>query len=159
MASRDQMPEPFVKRRRTLSYVKESALVALFGDPDRRFGAIRSLIGGLTATELRHTCPTEGAVDALLEGLSDSSPQIRWWCVQLLDHLPDNRAIEALVPVLDDPVPRVRRNAAHALGCVACKPAWSGELPNTAIGKLQALAESDPNQKVRAEAKRALQCR
>jgi HEAT repeat protein len=153
------MPEPFVKRRRTLSEVKESALVALFADPDRRFGAIRSLIGGFTATELRRACPTEAAVDALIEGLSESNPQIRWWCVQLLDHLPDNRAIEALVPVLDDPVPRVRRNAAHALGCIACKPAWSGELPNIAIGKLQALAASDTNQKVRAEANRALQCR
>ena len=34
----------------------------------------------------------------------------------------------AIVPVLDDPVPRVRRNAADALGCVACKPTWNGRL-------------------------------
>jgi vesicle coat complex subunit len=138
--------------------VNESALVALFADPACRFGAIRSLVGGLTATELRHARPTEAAIQALIEGLSDPNPQIRWWCVQLLDHLPDDRSVEALVPVLDDPVPRVRRNAAHALGCIACKPNWSGELPNTALAKLHALAERDPNPKVRAEATLALKC-
>ena len=132
--------------------------VALFADSNRRPGAIRALVGGLTATELRRARPTEAAVAALIGGLSDRNPRIRWWCVQLLDHLPDNRAIDALVPVLDDPVPRVRRNAAHALGCIACKPVWSGELPSTAIAWLEALAESDPNQKVRAEARLALQC-
>lgn len=139
--------------------MNESALVSLFADPDRRLAAIRSLVGGLTATELRHALPTEDATHALIEGLSDSNPQIRWWCVQLLDHLPDDRTLEALVPVLDDPVPRVRRNAAHALGCIACKPTWSGEVPDVALVKLQALAESDPNQKVRAEARLALTCR
>jgi HEAT repeat protein len=139
--------------------VNESALVALFADPDRRFGAIRSLVGGLTATELRHALPSEHAILALIEGLSDPNPRIRWWCVQLLDHLPDDRAVEALVPILDDPVPRVRRNAAHALGCIACKPTWSGELPDIALSRLRALAEGDPNEKVRAEASLALRCR
>jgi HEAT repeat protein len=136
--------------------VNESGLVSLFADPVRRIAAIRSLVGGVTATELRHVVPTEDAIQALIEGLSDSNPQIRWWCVQLLDHLPDERALDALVPILDDPVPRVRRNAAHALGCIACKPTWSGELPAEALVRLQARAASDPNQKVRAEASFAL---
>ena len=138
--------------------MNESALVALFADPDRRLAAIRSLVGGLTATELRRVSPTEAAIQALIDGLSDPNPQIRWWCVQLLDHLPDDRAIEALVPVLDDAVPRVRRNAAHALGCIACKPSWRGELPNRALARLHSMADTDPNQKVRAEADRAFKC-
>ena len=139
--------------------MNESALVARFANPARRLGAIRSLVGGVTATELRDACPSEPARQALRDGLSDTNPQIRWWCVQLLDHLPDDRTIDALVPVLDDPVPRVRRNAAHALGCNACKPNWSGELAEIALARLQALADNDPNRKVRAEAILALRRR
>jgi hypothetical protein len=138
--------------------VNESACVALFADPDRRLGAIRWLVGGLTATELRRARPTDAAIAALISGLSDPNPRIRWWCGQLLDHVPDDRAIAALVPVLDDPVARVRRNGAHALGCIACKPAWSGELPDAAIATLQKLAEGDANPKVRTEASLALHC-
>jgi HEAT repeat protein len=80
---------------------------------------------------------------------------IRWWCIQLLDHVPDRRAITAITAIagmLDDPVPRVRRNAAHALGCVACKPEWSGGLPAEIVSKLGSIAKDDPNHKVRAEA-------
>jgi HEAT repeat protein len=84
---------------------------------------------------------------------------VRWWCAQLLDHLPDPRALAAVARLLDDQVPRVRRNAAHALGCVACKPEWDGSLPDETVEKLSHLATHDPNAKVRAEAAYALSCR
>jgi HEAT repeat protein len=71
-------------------------------------------------------------------------------------HLDDPRALAALAAALDDPVPRVRRNAGHALGCVACKPSWDGSLPGGAAAKLRQLAAADPNPKVRAEAQRTL---
>ncbi len=93
-----------------------------------------------------------------MEGLQDENPRTRWWCVQILDHVPEPRVIDAIATVLDDPVARVRRNAAHALGCVACKPAWAGGLPDEAVRKLKALAASDPSPKVRAEAATALAC-
>jgi len=139
--------------------VREDELVQLLRVPEQRFDAIRALVGGLTSTELRRASPSEAAVQALIDGLGDPNPRVRWWCVQLLDHIPDERVLGALVPVLDDPVPRVRRNAAHALGCVLCKPAWSGELPSSVIERLTDMAANDDNAKVRDEAGRALLCR
>lgn len=62
----------------------------------------------------------------------------------MLDHVGDQQALTVLADALEDPVPKVRRNAAHALGCAACKPAWDGTLPGTAAGRLLRLAESDP---------------
>jgi HEAT repeat protein len=139
--------------------MREDDLVQLLRQPARRVAAIRELVGGITATELRHIAPSPVAIQALIEGLRDRSPQVRWWCVQLLDHLPDGSAIDALVAVLDDPVPRVRRNAAHALGCLACKPTWPSTLPPVAIARLEEVAATDDNPKVRAEARRSLASR
>ena len=79
--------------------------------------------------------------------------RVRWWCIQLLDHVADERAIAAISPLLDDPVPRVRRNAAHALGCVACKPEWNGTLDAATVAKLEHLAASDENARVRRDAR------
>jgi len=117
---------------------------------------MRCLVGGVTATELRTARVSDAAFDSLVDGLSDPNPRVRWWCLQLLDHVPDHRAIGPIATMLDDPVPRVRRNAAHALGCAGCKPLWSGELPAEALAKLAAVASADPNPKVRAEASLAL---
>ena len=134
------------------------SLVQALADKDRRIDAIRALVGGVTATELRTAEVTEAARDALLAGLRDPDPRVRWWCVQLVDHLPDASTLAAVVPLLDDPVPRVRRNAAHALGCLACKPGWDGVLPTEAWARLADLAQRDPNEKVRLEAARSLAC-
>ena len=125
----------------------------------RRIEAIRWLLGGATATELRNVRVGERAFAALVEGLGDPHPRIRWWCIQLLDHVPDPRALAAIAPLLDDPVPRVRRNAAHALGCVACKPDLDGGLSDDVLDRLALAARTDPNAKVRAEARHALACR
>jgi HEAT repeat protein len=138
--------------------VREDDLVQLLAVPAQRTTAIRELVGGVGATELRKARPTRQVMSALIDGLRDPSPQVRWWCVQLIDHLPDDRALDALVPVLDDPVPRVRRNAAHALGCVACKPTWNGQLAASVIEKLVDMATNDANQRVRQEARRSLAC-
>jgi HEAT repeat protein len=124
-----------------------------------RLEAMRGLVGGVTATELRHVEISERAFEALVDGLDDPNPRVRWWCVQLLDHVPDRRAIVAVARALDDPVPRVRRNAAHALACVACKPDWHGGLPAGVTAQLERLATSDPNPNVRTLAQHALICR
>ena len=121
--------------------------------------ALHGLAGGVTATHLRTAVLTEAAFAAVTEGLSDPNPRIRWWCVQVLDHVPDERAITAVAGLLDDPVPRVRRNAAHALGCLACKPAWSEGLTADVVATLARIASDDPNDKVRREAAFALSCR
>ncbi|MEQ1787252.1 MAG: HEAT repeat domain-containing protein [Acidimicrobiales bacterium] len=138
--------------------MRENDLVQLLAVPDQRAHAIRELVGGVGATELRQARPSYEAMQALIDGLRDESPQVRWWCVQLIDHVPDDRALDALVPVLDDPVPRVRRNAAHALGCVPCKPTWNGRLGAPVMVKLAEMAARDVNAKVRQEARRSLAC-
>jgi HEAT repeat protein len=137
----------------------EQLLVQRFGQRGLEVEALRGLAGGVTATHLRGTQLTPGAFDAVVGGLADENPRIRWWCVQVLDHVPDPRAVEAIASLLVDPVPRVRRLAAHALGCVACKPEWSSDLPPHVTEKLIDLAAGDPNMKVRSEAAYALACR
>jgi len=121
-----------------------------------RNDAIRALVGGLTATELRSVHVDDATIDALARGLADPNPVVRWWCVQLLDHVPDPRAIDLIVPMLDDAVARVRRNAVHALGCAACKPTADICLAAETRARIRQLAESDPNGKVRDEASRLL---
>jgi HEAT repeat protein len=138
--------------------MRASDLVQLLGVPAQRVAAIRQLVGGVGTTELRQARPSREAMQALIDGLRDESPQVRWWCIQLIDHLPDDRALDALVPVLDDPGPRVRRNTAHALGCVACKPTWDGQLAASVIENLAEMAAHDINAKVRQEAVRSLAC-
>jgi HEAT repeat protein len=139
--------------------VRERELVQLLVSKDQCVDAIRALVGGVTATELRRVQLSDAAVDALTEGVDDPNPRIRWWCVQLLDHVPDRRAVDAIARALNDPVPRVRRNAAHALGCAACKPNRDGALPADAVERLTDMAAGDENAKVRAQARSALACR
>src|SRR6266498_4514561 len=101
---------------------REQELIRLFGSRATELEALRSLMGGTSMTHLRAARITESVFQALLQGLRDPNPRIRWWCVQLLDHSSDPRGITAVASMLDDPVPRVRQNAVHALGCLACKP-------------------------------------
>jgi HEAT repeat protein len=136
----------------------EREMVQWFGRRDRQLDALRVLTGGVTATHLRKAQLTDAAFDAVIEGLTDPNPRIRWWCVQVLDHVPDTRSIIVIASALDDPVPRVRRNAAHALGCVACKPDWDGVVPVGVLDRLSQMATTDENDKVRREATYALVC-
>jgi HEAT repeat protein len=139
--------------------VDERDLVQQLAVKERRIAAIRALVGGIGATELRAVELTDNALQALCDGVADPNPKVRWWSIQLLDHVPDPRSIAVIATALDDPIPRVRRNAAHALGCVACKPDWQSALPPHVTAALDRLATSDPNAKVRLEARRALRCR
>jgi HEAT repeat protein len=136
----------------------EQELVQLFGLRGRELDALRELAGGVTATHLRGATLSDDGLAALVDGLSDRKPRVRWWCIQVLDHVSDVRSVSAIVSVLDDPVARVRRNAAHALGCVACKPDWDRVLSTATLDRLSALAERDPNAKVRREAAATLAC-
>ena len=131
-------------------------LVQLLASKRERNDATRVLLGGLTATELRGAHVDDATVDALGRGLTDPNPVVRWWCVQLLDHVPDPRAIDLIMPLLDDPIPRVRRVAVHALGCAACKPSAEICLAADTRARVEEMAKSDPNRKVREEASRLL---
>jgi HEAT repeat protein len=137
---------------------REQQLVQLFGVKGRELNALHGLAGGVAATHLRTATLSADGFASVVGGLSDRNPRVRWWCIQVLDHIPDVRAVYAVVSALHDPVARVRRNAAHALGCVACKPDWDRAVPTAALQRLRDLAAHDPSEKVRQEAAAALVC-
>lgn len=132
------------------------SLVAALGDKQRRAEAMRALVGGVTATELRAVSLSDDVFNGLARGTRHASPVVRWWSVQLLDHCPEDRATEVVCALFDDPVPRVRRNAVHAVGCRACKPSAQPSRDPELLAGLRQIAEHDPNAKVRAEAARSV---
>jgi hypothetical protein len=139
-----------------MATVDPAEAVQLFRLKERRVEAMRALAGAVNASDLRKLSVPVEVRDALISGITDPYPPVRWGCLQLLDHLPDPAVVPAICRALDDPVPRVRRLAAHALGCGACKPAWHGALPPDAVSRLAEVASSDVNKRVRAEARGAL---
>jgi hypothetical protein len=84
----------------------------------------------------------------LVLALRHPNPRVRFDCLALLDHLADESCFEAMIEATRDPVPRVRRTAVHALGCVRCKGPC---VPSDIAPVLIALALSDPSWRVRCE--------
>ncbi len=93
---------------------------------------------------------------ALARGTRHASPVVRWWAVQVLDHCPEERATPIIVALFDDAVPRVRRNAIHAVGCPACKPSATPTCNPEVLDRLRHIAATDDNAKVRHEANLSL---
>jgi HEAT repeat protein len=121
-----------------------------------RYQAARSLsAGGRGARENRGKLLPPEKIEALIWGLSHESPVVRRCCLELLDQHPDPSAVPHIVGRLEDPVPRVRWHAVHALLCDACKPGHSFLTPDAATA-LRRVAEHDPNPKVRSYARWAL---
>ena len=67
----------------------------------------------------------EAFLTAVTEGLSSRRDRIRRECAHHLDVFGDDRSRPPLVALMEDPVPRVRATAMHALTCHAC-----GEKPS-----------------------------
>jgi HEAT repeats len=92
---------------------------------------------------------------ALVGGLGSPQSRIRYECAHALDQFGDDQVRPALARVMDDPVPRVRWMAMHALSCHAC-----GEKPDALEGAIReriiAAASSDPSPQVRRHAAVAL---
>jgi HEAT repeat protein len=112
----------------------------------REFGFLgRGDLDALRARE-EPDLPYELLARAVVEA---TTPKLRWQAIDLLDHYADHRFDHALVAALHDPVARVRRHAAHALGCDACS-----RLPNP-VDPVPPLIEAvlgDDNVKVRRQA-------
>lgn len=105
------------------SELSPDELVDLFADKTQRIAAIVALIGGITATELRKVVVTEAAKAALIKGLKHRNSKVRWWCIQLMDHVADETYLRLLLEsARTDPTPKNRRHAIHALTCEICKP-------------------------------------
>jgi vesicle coat complex subunit len=91
----------------------------------------------------------QAMLDDAMRGLKHENAKVRRACADLMDHLADDRCVLPLVELLNDDVPRVRRQAVHSLACQRCKPSpLQADLTDTLI----AIALNDPNLKVRGEA-------
>ncbi len=92
---------------------------------------------------------------ALVGGLASPQSRIRFECAHALDQFGDDTTREPLARLMDDPVPRVRWMAMHALSCHACgeKP---GALEDSIRGRIIDAASSDPSPQVRRHAAVAL---
>ena len=89
------------------------ALVAELADPAKAQRAVATL----------KVQPANLLVPALIAGLESPEWRVRRSCCRLLDDLDFTpESLVALQRALDDPDPRVRRSAVHALSCQHCKP-------------------------------------
>lgn len=98
------------------------------------------------------------AIPALLSGLTHSHPRVRRNCVDIIDHGgygADGRCIAALLPLLHDPVPHIRRAVWHTLFCERCQDVSKCEvLPSEKLDRVALLIEiglHDSNPKLRGQ--------
>ncbi len=93
-------------------------------------------------------------LDALAsEAVHSPDASVRRGCLDYLDHVGGTESAGVFVAALEDPVPRVRRHAIHALTCEACK---DEPVCIDVVTPLRRCIASDPNPKVRFEALRAV---
>ncbi len=105
-----------------------------------------------------HTLETNtfsNLVDGLLRGCIHPEPRVRFDCAMALDHMADERSTPMLKKLMQDPVPRVRRAAIHAISCDACKISSLFNRDDL-IPDLIQIALGDANTKVRFAAIHAL---
>jgi HEAT repeat protein len=92
---------------------------------------------------------------ALIRGLEATQIRVRFECAHALDTFGDATTRRALARLMDDPAPRVRWMAMHALSCHAC-----GEKPDGLEAdireRIMRAAASDPSPQVRRHAAVAL---
>ena len=131
-------------------------LIDAFADTKRRNRAIVELVGAINSNDLRRVTVTPEAKAALIAGLAHPNAKVRWWCLQLMDHLADESYLVPILSKLSDPVAKVRRHAIHALSCGACKPNRA-PLAVRIESELRAALESDPDPRVREEARQGLE--
>ena len=131
-------------------------VVDRLGKAGERYRAAHEMsAGGRGARENRGKQLPAEKIEALIWGLSHESPVVRRCCLELLDQHPDPRAVPHILGALEDPVPRVRWHAVHALLCDACK-AGESFLTSDVAARLRRVAEHDPSPKVRGYARWAL---
>ncbi len=94
-------------------------------------------------------------VQMFVAGLADRRPRVRFEAAHALDQFGDARCRSSLADLMDDPVPRVRWMAMHALSCHACGEETVS--PDPAVeARIAAAALTDPSIRVRRNAAGAL---
>lgn len=98
------------------------------------------------------------AIPALLKGLTHPHTKVRRNCVDIIDHGgygADGRCIDALLPLLHDRIPHIRRAVWHTLFCERCQDESKCEVkPTEKLDQVALLIEiglHDPNPKLRGQ--------
>lgn len=119
---------------------------------------LSELIHNLTVPHRRRAAVREflamgyDAAPIAVDGLQHPHAGVRSACCEFLDHFLVPEALPGLVELLDDPHPRVRLMALHALACDRCKE--DGCRPSAAdvVPKAVRALRSDPSPHTRAMA-------
>jgi len=97
-------------------------------------------------------------IPSLLHGLKHPHTRVRRSCVDCIDHGgygADTRCVEALLPLLQDPVPHIRRAVWHTLFCERCPDATKCEMTAPIVldrvALLVEIGANDPNAKLRGQ--------
>ncbi len=97
-------------------------------------------------------------IPTLLVGLQHPHTRIRRGCVDITDHGGyggDARCIEALLPLLHDPVPHIRRAVWHTLFCERCQDMTKCDITTPVhldrVALLLEIGVNDPNPKLRQQ--------
>jgi HEAT repeat protein len=94
---------------------------------------------------------------ALLRGVSDPDPAIRFWACRLLDHHElDAEVANRMLAAMTDPNKKVRHAALHTLMCEACKPDDGTCAPIDVVGVAIGAMRADRSLRVRRAAAAAL---
>jgi len=117
LPSRQRMEELYAYTLR-LVQLGDPAEFALRPSPIGEYGKTISRVLRALLVERGNLQPV---VELALRGLEHRNPKVRYNCAHALDWLGDDRCVSALVALLNDPVPRVRAIALHALQCDDCK--------------------------------------
>jgi HEAT repeats len=130
----------------------DPAALALEMPPGGRYGRT-------TAVLLREMLAERGTLEAvtslITKGLDHPNARVRYECAHLLDSLGDDRCVQTLTRLLEDPVPRVRAIALHSLVCDACKLTPLQGRPDLLALAID-WARNDPHRRVKQEATRVL---
>jgi HEAT repeat protein len=97
-------------------------------------------------------------IPTLLMGLNHPHTRVRRACVDIIDHGGyggDARCVTALLPLLSDPVPHIRRAVWHTLFCERCPDSTKCEITTPVqldrVALLVEIGVHDPNPKLRQQ--------
>ncbi len=131
-------------------------VVDRFKIPAERYRSGRIMSTGHGARQNRGRPLPPDKIEALIWGLYHENPVVRRCCLEALDAHPDRSAVPHILAKLEDPVPRVRWHAVHALLCDDCKAGQTHVSPEVIV-RVREMAENDPSPKVRQQAAHRLE--
>jgi hypothetical protein len=117
-------------------------------------GPLTSAVQGPLREALVASGNLQLVVDVLLRGAQDPNAKVRAECAHSMDRLADERCLQPLLTLANDPVPRVRWFAIHSLACEDCKLTPLPSCPEVAP-LIASLAATDPSPRVRLQAEAA----